>query len=302
MDRGYSVSSAGGLCGDGWHKERDSISAGLDWDCLCGYLPDTGRHGRRDMDGDCAVSASWRSLLGNQQDQWWEGRVWRRVDVSDDWSFYGFKAVFYDSVSRIDVGISDGTDPVSVKEDLNRQRNAVCAVSAVGNGGSCVVIKQSLERERMGEKNAAGKISGWSRGSMTLEASFLISWTVFLFVFFIYLSFYSYDKCVLFQDAYTVCFRGSIQKDENNVVPYISAHIQEQFGRKYFGTGKVQGSVDRKGHVTDVTGECQVKVPIRSLFTMHDAKGWKIRTQARAQIINPTHIIRKSRWVENVLP
>ncbi|MDE6386574.1 MAG: hypothetical protein K2L82_02065 [Lachnospiraceae bacterium] len=138
-------------------------------------------------------------------------------------------------------------------------------------------------------------------GYMTVEASFIITWTFFLFVFLIYLSFYSYDKCVLFQDAYAVCFRGSIQKQEDNVVPYINSHMQEQFGKKYFGTGKVHGSVDRIGNVTDVIGECQVKVPIRDVFTMHSESGWKIRTRARAQIINPTHIIRKSRWLGNML-
>lgn len=140
-----------------------------------------------------------------------------------------------------------------------------------------------------------------ARGYMTVEASFIITWTVFVFVFLIYLSFYSYDKCVLFQDAYAVCFRGSVQKQEDKIVPYISAHMKEQFGKKYFGTGEVHGSVDRQGNVTDVTGECQVKVPIRAAFTMHSAPGWKIRTHARAQIINPTHIIRKSRWVGNML-
>ncbi len=84
-----------------------------------------------------------------------------------------------------------------------------------------------------------------AKGYMTLEASFLITWTLFLFVLLIYLSFYSYDKCVLFQDAYTICFRGSVQKDERKVVPYISANMQKQFGKKYFGVGKVQGTVDK---------------------------------------------------------
>ncbi|MDE6993256.1 MAG: hypothetical protein K2P41_02340 [Lachnospiraceae bacterium] len=151
-------------------------------------------------------------------------------------------------------------------------------------------------KRKDGRRKPAKMVGGY----MSVEASFLISWTIFLFVLLIYLSFYTYDKCVLFQDAYAVCFRGSIQKDEDNVVPYISAHIQEQFGRKYFGTGEVHGSVDRNGHVTYVTGECQVKVPIRSVFTMQEKDGWKIRTQARAQIINPTHIIRKSRWIGNM--
>ena len=139
-----------------------------------------------------------------------------------------------------------------------------------------------------------------AKGYMTVEAAFLITWTVFLFVLLIYLSFYSYDKCVLFQDAYTVCFRGSIQKEEDQVVPYITAHMQEQFGRKYFGVGKVQGTVDKNGNTTSVTGECQVKVPIRHFFTMHDRAGWTIKTKAKAQIINPTKVIRKCRWVGNL--
>lgn len=139
-----------------------------------------------------------------------------------------------------------------------------------------------------------------AKGYMTVEAAFLITWTVFLFVLLIYLSFYSYDRCVLFQDAYTVCFKGSIQKEEDQVVPYINAHMQQQFGRKYFGVGKVQGTVDRNGNTTSVTGECQVKVPIRQFFTMHDQTGWKIKTKAKAQIINPTKVIRKCRWVENL--
>lgn len=139
------------------------------------------------------------------------------------------------------------------------------------------------------------------KGYMSVEASFIITWTVFIFVFLIFLSFYSYDKCVLFQDAYAVCFRGSIQKKEDMVVPYISAHIQEQFGKKYFGVGKVYGSVDRNGNTTSVIGECQVKVPIHQLFTMYDKSGWKIRTQAKAQIINPTKAIRKCRWTGRYL-
>lgn len=140
-----------------------------------------------------------------------------------------------------------------------------------------------------------------AKGYMTLEASFIITWTVFLFVLLIYLSFYSYDKCVLFQDAYTVCFRGSIQKDEGQVVPYINSHMQRQFGKKYFGVGKVKGSVDRNGNTTSVTGECQVKVPVRQFLTMQNREGWKIRTRAKAQIINPTKMIRRSRMAENVI-
>ena len=138
-----------------------------------------------------------------------------------------------------------------------------------------------------------------TRGYMTVEASFIVTWTIFLFVLLIYLSFYSYDKCVLFQDAYAVCFRGSIQKKEEQVVPYINAHMEEKFGNKYFGVGQVHGTVDKNGNTTSVTGECQVKVPVRQMFTMDDKAGWLISTQARSQIINPSKVIRRCRWVKN---
>ena len=138
-----------------------------------------------------------------------------------------------------------------------------------------------------------------TRGYMTVEASFIVTWTIFLFVLLIYLSFYSYDKCVLFQDAYAVCFRGSIQKKEEQVVPYINAHMEEQFGSKYFGVGQVHGTVDKNGNTTSVTGECQVKVPVRQMFTRDDKAGWLISTQARSQIINPSKVIRRCRWVKN---
>lgn len=235
------------------------------------------------------ITDSGNSVLGNQLDHGRESRIRRRMDVNDDRAFYWTWTVLSDSSGRTYDGIRDCVDTVGGRKDSDGPNSAFCTFSVVGNGGSRMVVEErrGLLFKRVG-------------GYMTVEASFLVSWTIFIFVLLIYLSFYTYDKCVLFQDAYAVCFRGSIQKDEDNVVPYISAHIQEQFGRKYFGTGEVCGSVDRNGHTAYVTGECQVKVPVRSLFTMYEKDGWKIRTQARAQIINPTHIIRKSRWVDNM--
>ena len=235
------------------------------------------------------ITDSGNDVLGNQLDHGRESRIWRRVDVNDGRAFYRTWTVLSDSFGGTYDGICDRTGIVGGRKDSDGPDSAFCTFSVVGNGGSRMVI----EKRRGFLHKRAG-------GYMTVEASFLVSWTIFIFVLLIYLSFYTYDKCVLFQDAYAVCFRGSIQKDEDNVVPYISAHIQEQFGRKYFGTGEVCGSVDRNGHTAYVTGECQVKVPVRSLFTMYEKDGWKIRTQARAQIINPTHIIRKGRWVDNM--
>ncbi|MCM1039999.1 MAG: hypothetical protein NC434_11815 [Ruminococcus sp.] len=135
---------------------------------------------------------------------------------------------------------------------------------------------------------------------MSVEAGFIMPWVIFLFVFLIYGSFYLYDKCVLFQDAYAVCFRGSIQKEEEPA-DYINAHLTEQFGRKYFGTGSVEGSVRQSGQKVYVSGMCSVKVPFTNFLMMSGNEGWQIRTEAAAQIINPTKIIRKCRMAENMI-
>ena len=149
------------------------------------------------------------------------------------------------------------------------------------------------EKKRTRHKNMGGY--------MTLEAAFIIPWTVFLFVFLIYASFYLYDKCVLFQDAYTVCFRASVQKEENGVSEYLSSHMETQFGKKYFGTGTIEKSAQQSDKEVRVYGACSVKVPFPHFLTMPQAGGWQIQTEAKAQIINPTKVIRKCRMVENVV-
>ncbi|MBD5459028.1 MAG: pilus assembly protein [Lachnospiraceae bacterium] len=138
------------------------------------------------------------------------------------------------------------------------------------------------------------------KGYMTVEAGFLIPWVIFLFVFLIYAGFYLYDKCVLFQDAYTVCFRGSIQKEEDGTLAYINAHMKEQFGSKYFGTDGVQGNVRKAGQEVIVSGTCRVKVPFGHFLTMAGKDGWQIQTEAKAHIMNPTKIIRRCRKVEKL--
>lgn len=151
------------------------------------------------------------------------------------------------------------------------------------------------------EKRIKRKKQKSVQGYMTLEAAFIIPWVIFLFVFLIYTAFYLYDKCVLFQDAYTLCFRASIQKEENGVLNYISSHMESQFGRKYFGVGSVEKSAEQSDKEVCVYGTCCIKIPFRHFFVMAEEDGWRIQTQAAAQIINPVDIIRKSRMAENIV-
>lgn len=139
------------------------------------------------------------------------------------------------------------------------------------------------------------------KGYMTLEASFIMPWVIFMFIFLIYTSFYVYDKCVLFQDAYTLCLRGSVQKEEDGAVNYINNHMSGQFGKKYFGTDKVQGSVEQHSREVKIYAECRVRLPLNNFMTMTGEEGWQIHTDAKAWKINPTKLLRKCRMVENIL-
>lgn len=212
-----------------------------------------------------------------------EGWLRRRVAADYDRPVYGIRKLFSYFAVRLDCGIGRSLGVDEPEKNTKGRRSTVCSVFIDRNGGRVMDMRKTV------------------KGYMTVEASFLVTWTIFIFIFLIYLSFYSYDKCVLFQDAYAVCFRGSIQKDESQVVPYINSHIQEQFGKKYFGVGEVRGSVNVNGATTSVVGECQVKVPFHYIFTLSREPGWNIKTEARAQIANPTKMIRSRRRITNII-
>ncbi|MCM1262052.1 MAG: hypothetical protein NC313_04960 [Butyrivibrio sp.] len=136
---------------------------------------------------------------------------------------------------------------------------------------------------------------------MTLEASFIMPWVILICVFLIYISFYSYDKCVLFQDSYTVCMRGSIQKEEGAAVEYINSNMSGQFGRKYFCVDGIEASAEQHGKEVKVYAECSVRMPFKHFLTMFGNDGWHIRTEAKAWEINPTKLIRGFRMAENLI-
>lgn len=141
----------------------------------------------------------------------------------------------------------------------------------------------------------------YTGGYMTVEAGFIVPWAFFLLLFLISMSFYLYDKSVLFQDVYAVSFRGSIQKGDNSQASYVAAHLQEQFGQKYFAVKSVDGSVEQSGNELHTYAVCRVQIPVVHFLTMAGDNRWQIETSAKTQILNPTDIIRKGRMVENIV-
>ena len=141
----------------------------------------------------------------------------------------------------------------------------------------------------------------YTEGYMTVEAGFIVPWAFFILLFLISMSFYLYDKSVLFQDVYAVSFRGSIQKEDNSQASYVTAHLKEQFGQKYFAVESVDGSVEQSGNELHTYAACRIRIPVVHFLTMAGDNRWQIETSARVQILNPTNIIRKCRMVENVV-
>lgn len=137
---------------------------------------------------------------------------------------------------------------------------------------------------------------------MSLEASFIIGWVVFILTFLIYLSFYSYDRCILFQDTYAIAFRTSqkpLSKEQKQ--EYANAKIDTQFGMKYVTAKRMEKSISIKGNKVIASAKLNV-MPTGSLRTVFmPNSGWNLSSTVEVEIINPTEIIRGFRKAESLL-
>lgn len=182
---------------------------------LCGVMGETGLFA---VATSLIPGASFSAQLLYRR----EGGIWGRLDAYDDRTVSGRLPMLSDPVCGTFGGICGGRCFVCPEKNRAGQRNSFSAISAFGSGGGSVFIRKT------------------AKGYMTLEASFLITWTLFLFVLIIYLSFYSYDKCVLFQDAYTVCFGEHTEERGQGCALHRCAHA-EAIREKIFRRGKSDG-------------------------------------------------------------
>lgn len=99
----------------------------------------------------------------------------------------------------------------------------------------------------------------YTEGYMSVEAAFIVSWTFFIVVIMIYIGFFEYDRCMLFQDGYTAAVgtacRVADKKEKQNL---LNGYLQELYGDKYVAAE----TVDKSGTVTSN------KIKIKSGFTL----------------------------------
>ncbi|MCR4595755.1 MAG: hypothetical protein K5673_03125 [Lachnospiraceae bacterium] len=141
-----------------------------------------------------------------------------------------------------------------------------------------------------------------SNGYMTVEAAFVVPWVVFILVWIIYLGYFEYDRCLLFQDNYMLASQtASGIRSVEAQSEWMNSHMKKQYGIKYMGTGRVES----QGEVTDsevvVSSSLTVKHPLSYHAGMIPSSNWSISDEVHADNYSFTKRIRLFRSVGRVL-
>lgn len=155
----------------------------------------------------------------------------------------------------------------------------------------------------MGLYDAAGKDDReevWP-AYMTVEASFLVSFTVILFVVVIYMAFYQYDRCVLAQDLYLLCFRESLLREEENRTAGQEELARRQFGKKYFMTDRIGAEMETENDLIRYSAEASFQNRVFRGSALMPGENWKLCASSSARKTDPPFHIRRFRRVRALL-
>ena len=156
---------------------------------------------------------------------------------------------------------------------------------------------------KMGLYDAAGKDDrkeAWP-AYMTVEASFLVSFTVILFAVVIYLAFYQYDRCVLAQDLYLLCFRESLLREEENRTAGQEELAQRQFGTKYFLADRISTKTEEGDNLIRCSAEASFQNRVFRGSALMPGENWKLCASSSARKTDPPFHIRRFRRVRALL-
>lgn len=97
-------------------------------------------------------------------------------------------------------------------------------------------------------------------GYMTVEASFIVPWTVFIIAALIYLGYFEYDRCVIFQDDYTIATQTAtrimpVSKQQD----WLEGHKNKLIGNKYFATTNINTEGNVSSTKVTVASSMRVK-------------------------------------------
>lgn len=136
------------------------------------------------------------------------------------------------------------------------------------------------------------------KGYMTVEAAFVMPMVLCVFVMLIYTSFYLYDRCVFKQDAFILCFRESIRKEEGapRVDPsYMQQGEARQFENKYFAVNNLETSAKAMGKKAVFQGSARVLPTSFGSYFLMPKSIWRLTFYGSARKTDPPWSIRSYR-------
>ena len=135
---------------------------------------------------------------------------------------------------------------------------------------------------------------------MTVEASFLIPMVLCIIVIMLYTAFYLYDRCLFHQDAYLLCYRESITKEESTIQNKVESAKTDVFGKKYYALSSIETSVNRNGRTIALSGTGKVQPAAFGGYFLMPKSIWMIRFAGAAKAYDPPLQIRKFRRIIHV--
>ena len=141
-----------------------------------------------------------------------------------------------------------------------------------------------------------------TNGYMTLEASLVVPWVIFIVAWIIYLGYFEYDRCLLFQDDYMLAAQTEegirTVEDQSS---WMHGHMAGQYGSKYMGTRHVETSGEVTGSEVRVSSSLHVSHPLSYHAGMIPGSNWDISDTVRIDNYSFTKRIRLFRSVGRVL-
>lgn len=141
----------------------------------------------------------------------------------------------------------------------------------------------------------------WTDAYFTVEASLLIPTVLVIFVLLIYLSFYLYDRCLIVQDAYILCFRSSILKEEQDKPQAVLAGKERQYGTKYFAVKNSTGNAAMNGKWVEMQGELEISPIVFQRHFLMSSGRWRVAYRAKAKETDPVKGFRQFGRIQAIL-
>lgn len=118
---------------------------------------------------------------------------------------------------------------------------------------------------------------------------------LFIIVFLIHLSYFTYERAILTQDTYLLAFRASVygRQQETSADAYIGNTSAAQFDRKYLGSPLPEVTVEESGNSIRVHAQQEADHTAMAWYEMMPEGAWIYQANAKVKAIHRGKHIRR---------